>query len=198
MPTLYHNRVALSLRVKVAEDVIEQHMPVSVEVVGQHLAREVSEFARRERLGYYPALSYFEEHGGIDPELVETARNVAWLSAQLVRDEVRTRLRPVFSNIRVEGVQSLAFTMPPVRPRHPNALISLTRHLTPDEIKLDLVVTMIQKRAGGESLERFTRHVVKRWLAKSFDAVEVTSARAVGGSGRGGEAASPLRRRQPS
>jgi hypothetical protein len=194
MTSLYHNKVALALRVKIAEDVIEQHMPVSVEVIGRQLCEEVDTYARRERLGYYPPLSFFEEYGGIDAELLETARNVAWLAAQLVREEVRTRLRTVFSSIRIEAVQSVAFSMPTIRPSQPNALINLARHCTPDEIRLDIVATLIQKREPGENLERFARNVVHRWLSKSFDAVEVTSARIVASTVPGGESGSgPLR-----
>jgi hypothetical protein len=194
MTKLYHNKVALALKVKIGEDVIEQHIPVSVEVIGTQLSEEVDAYARRERLGYYPPLSFFEEYGGIDAELLETARNVAWLAAQLAREEVRTRLRTVFSNIRIEAVQSVAFSMPTTRPSQPNALINLTRHCTPDEIRLDLVATLIQKREAGEGLERFARNVVHRWLSKSFDAVEVTSARVVSSASAGSENGSlPLR-----
>jgi hypothetical protein len=194
MSKLYHNKVALALKVKVAEELIEQHMPVSVEVIGRHLAEEVDAYTRREHLGYYPPLSYFEEYGGIDSEVLETARNVAWLAAQLVREEVRTRLRAVFSNLRIEAVQSTAFSMPGARPTQPNALTNLTRHVTPDEIRLDLIATLIQKREPGANLERFARNITHRWLVKSFDVVEVTSARLIStASSTGGAGPQPLR-----
>jgi hypothetical protein len=179
MPPLHLSKIALTLVLQVSEDVLDRYLPASAQVVGEELAREVSEHVRAEKLGYYPALDYFQSQGGVEKSLLEAAEHISWLVATLVRDEIRKRLRPVFSSVSIQAVQPVAFTMPPVRPNQPNAHVALTKHYTPDTVKVNLLVTLFQKVEAEEGLEKLADHMLWRWLKDVFESVEVTSAQLV-------------------
>jgi len=174
---LHVTRIGLAVTLQVPHEALERHAASSPAVVGEQLAEAVAAYVRAEGLGYYPALDYFREAGGVDPELIAAADAIAWLAATLARNEVRVKLRPVFSSVNVQGLQAVAFTLPPVRPRQTDALQRLARHYTPDTLKLDLKVSLIQKRPPAEGIERLASHMVYKWLKANFTSVEVTSAR---------------------
>ena len=170
-------RVALAVRVVVAPDALEEHAAASVEVVGAELARQVADYVREHRMGYYPALDFFHERKGVDRDLLDAADNLAWLTTRLVREEVRKRLRPLFASMQFNAVQSLAYTMPTVRPGQPNALTHLTGHYTPNAVRLDLTASIMTRHDTGQDMTGHSRHQVYRWLKEHFQSVEVTSCR---------------------
>jgi hypothetical protein len=173
--SLHFNRVHLTLRVTIDDEVLGQHSVASPEIVGGELASQVMEYSREHDLGYYPALDYFRTQGGIDSELLEAAESIGWLACNLAREEVTRKTRPVFSSVSFLAVQSLAFTMPTVRPGQPNALTLLAEHYSPNGVKLEMEVSLIQKRPADEGIERFSRQVVSRWLKPSFKTLEVSA-----------------------
>ncbi len=177
MSALHVARFAIGLTVRVPHEALERHSASSPAAVGEALAEAVHAAVREQGLGYYPALDYFREAGGVDPELIAAADALAWLAATLVRNEVRTKLRPVFSTVNIQGLQAQAFALPPVRPSQPNALARLAAHYTPDTLKLDLRTSLIQRRPPAEGIERLAAHMACKWLKASFESIEVTSAR---------------------
>jgi hypothetical protein len=176
MPRLLATRVALTLLVGIPPAVFERHLPSSPQLVGRLLAEAVVHYEREHGLGYYPALDFFQEQGGVDPELPNAAENIAWLGSSLVREEVQVRLRGVFANVKIQSIQCQAFAMPTVRPHTPDALERLSEHFTPDRIKLDLLVTLFRKEDAAEGMERMARNMVHHWLKDSFEFMEITSA----------------------
>lgn len=180
MTKLYLNRIALTLVLRLAEPVLARHLPSSPRVVGETLAGQVRCYVQQEGLGYYPALDYFRDlPEAVDPQLLDAAEHIAWFTCNMARDEVRRKLRPVFSNLTFESIQSLAFTLPPVRPSQPNAAADLARHYTPDTAKIVLVASSFQKTEMPEALSKWASHLAYRWLEESFDHIEVTSAQAL-------------------
>lgn len=173
------NRIALNILVRLPEHVFERHLPSSPYVIGTELADQVVAYVREHELGYYPALDFFENNGGLDPELIEAASHTSWFVANLVREEIHRKLRPIFASLSFQSVQTVAFTMPTVRPAQLNAYNELVEHYTPDTIKVGLVVGVFQKRENDEALTRWARHTAYRWLKNSFEEFEVTSAMAV-------------------
>jgi len=171
--------VAAHLVLRVSPEVLERQSAASPAAVGAELAEAVDGYARREGLGYFPALSYFKEVGGVDATLLEAADHLAWLAGELVQEEVRRRLRQVFSRVEVESLQPVAFTMPPVRPSQGDALAQLTRHYTPDTLKLGLLLTSLQKQTVPLGMEQFVRRTLWRWLRERFAAMDIASARLV-------------------
>ncbi|MDZ7804479.1 hypothetical protein [Thiohalophilus sp.] len=174
---LQFSRVAASFVVQVSRPVLEQHMVASPEVVGEELARQVALYAQQNSLGYYPALDYFLEHGGVDAELLNAVESMTWLVTGLVREEIKTRLRPVFSNIRFESIQTLAYTMPSVRPGQNNTLLRLGEHFTPDRVKVAIVATSIRHRDTPETAVKMAERMIWRWLHEHFEKIEITHTR---------------------
>lgn len=179
MAGVYHHKVFINLKVQMLDDVWEEHMAASPAVVGERLAESVDQYVREHQLGYYPALEFFRDQGLIDKDLLDAADNIAWLMARLAREEIRKCLRAAFSSVSFETVQTLAFTMPTVRPGQADAYQKLVEHFTPDALKIDLVVNLIRKNPESEGLERFAKQVLTRWIKDSFANVEVTGARTI-------------------
>ena len=177
--SLHLTRVALSLVVTLPEHIFDRHLPCSPHVVGDELMSQVIDYAQRERLGYYPPLDYFQQQGGIDQDLLDAAENVSWFASNVARDEIRRKLRPVFSSVTFQYMQTVAFTMPTVRPGQPNVHLELARHFTPDTIKVGLVVSSFQRTENDESMTKWARHLVYRWLKGSFDSLQVNSAEVI-------------------
>ena len=171
--------VALAARMRIPPHVFDRYLPASPVRVGEELAEAVQAWVRENRLGYYPALEYFRDREDFDKDLLDAADHIAWVATSIVREEIQTKLRPVFSSVRFDALQCLAFTLPPVRPGQANAAQRLARHYTPDHVKVDLSLSLLRREQPREGLERFASHVVCRWLKPAFLSLEVTAARMV-------------------
>ena len=176
MKQLNLSRIAVSLQVKMPAEAIEQHSAASPYIVGEQLARQVAAYVQHERLGYYPALEYFRNVEAIDPDLLEAAESISWLVCGLVQQELKTRLRGVFSNLKIESIQTVAYTMPAIRPGSSNALHDLAQHYTPVQVRINLVVTSIRRHDNDQDVAiKLARHQICRWLKDHFAALEITS-----------------------
>jgi len=189
MTRLYMATVALTVRLRLSEEVMASYLPASPQVVGEEVAQAVQAIVRTQKLGYFPALEYFRAEEGIDEGLLDAVDHIAWLATSVVREEVRRRLRPVFASVRFSALQSTAFTLPPVRPGQPRAMELLARHYTPDTVKADLLLDLVQKGAppasdgeeasDDDALGRLAGQMVSRWLSPCFAELEITAARTV-------------------
>jgi hypothetical protein len=171
--------LALSLTVSLPPHIFERHLPSSPFVVGEHLADEVMRYVQANNLGYYPALEYFKLRDGIDKDLLETAEHISWFDCKIVKEELPRKLRPAFRDIAFDLVQTVAFTMPGVRPGQLNARHALAIHYTPDTVKIAMKVTARCDDHSGESVASWARQSVYRWLKDCFHPIEVTSVRAL-------------------
>jgi len=133
----------------------------------------VDVFARRERLGYYPALDYFQGNAGLDPHLLRAAREMGDAVAAHVRAVAAETLWPVFSQVRVTRTQVAAFTMPRVSMSAPDAPNALAAHYLPNRVRLELDLAAIEKGAPPEGIERFFGTKAMRNLMDRFETVEV-------------------------
>lgn len=180
MPKLHIIRVSLTVHLKVAEEVLSQHLAASPLVVGEELARQIDAYVREHKLGYYPPLEFFDEvDPGIDSDLIDTMRGIGWFVSNLAQTEIDHRLRAAFSEVNIQDLRLLAFTMPQVRPSQPNAVFELARHFTPDTVKAVLELSNIEKRAELEGMDKLAEHKVMRWLEPHFEAVEITTSHLV-------------------
>ena len=170
-------RIAAHLEVTLSAEALARHAPASAPEVGAALAEAVDAYARAHALGYYPALGYFREVAGVDSTLLDGASALAWLAGELAQEEVRRCLRQVFSRVDVQSLQSVAFTLPPVRPRQAHAIEQLARHYTPDTVKLGLLLTSLQRQPAALGMEQFVRRTLWRWLRERFAAMDIASAR---------------------
>ncbi len=175
------DNVSLTVILTVRLEDLDSHSAPSAAVVGRELAIQVAEYARKHRLGYYPALEYFQEsEREVDKELLGAADNLSWLATTRVREEVREHLRPVFSSLRFDAMQNLVYTMPRVRPGKPSSLLKLAEHFTPNRVRLELTAQIMNRNGEDRDLKRYSTHLVHRWLKEHFDNIEVTSCRQQG------------------
>ncbi len=166
----------MTMTATVPQHIFERHLPSSPYVVGEELADQVIRFVQQRGLGYYPALAFFQEQGGVEKDLLDAAGHMSWFVCKMVREEVQRKLRPVFSSIVFDSIQTLAFTLPAVRPHQLNARHALVRHYRPDTVKVVFTASAFQRHAGDEALVKWARQVVYRWLKDSFHGLEITSA----------------------
>ncbi len=170
--------VSLSILITVKLEDLDSHSSAVAALVGKELARQVAAYEKKNHLGYYPAMEYFQESArGVDADLLDAADNLAWSATKLVREEVRKSLRPVFSSLRFDAMQNLLYTMPRVRPGKPSAQQQLAEHFTPNKVRLELTAQIMNKDDVEKDLKRYTSHLVHRWLKEHFESIEVTSCR---------------------
>ena len=171
------DHIALTLRLTLAEKDIWQHLPAAAGQVGSELAGFVDRYCREHQLGYYPAIEYFRQVAEADQELIDHLEQLAWEVSRKVREQLQSRLRPVFSSVKFRSVQTEAFALPPVRPSQPSALEQLVSHYTPNSVRVELLASLLRKDDDqrGDAMEGYARKMVHRWLSDIFDDVEVTA-----------------------
>lgn len=179
MAGLRFAKVALAVRAQVPGEALERYLPFPPRFVGEELAGQANSYVLEQGTGYFPALDYLRDQGIVDKDLYDAAEQAGWMATQLVREEVQVRLRPVVASLTFQSILCTAFTMPTVRPRELNALQRLADHYTPDRVKVELLVSLLQRGDPREGLERLASELVFRWLSSAFASVEVTGARSV-------------------
>jgi hypothetical protein len=177
--SLHFTQVAVSLIVQVPETSLARHLAASPSVVGQELAQKVLSYEHTHHLGYFPAIDYFIQQGGIDEELLDALQNITWVVTNMVQNELRIKLRPVFSQIKFDAIQTMAYTMPQARPNDANALEKLIRHYSATNVKVSLTATLIQKIQDNEAAARMATSMCYRWLKPHFSTIEVTSSKVI-------------------
>jgi len=173
MAKLHLNKIHISLKARVPHGVLEKHLASSAEVVGHNLTEQVVDYVNANKLGYFPALDFFQNEPGIDPDLMDAAETIGWFASKYAREEIQRKMRPFFSSISFQSVQVVAFTMPSVRPSQLNAWHDLLAHYTPDVVKLDLIASVLKKNDRQDGLSNWSRQLFRRNLEGSFQELEV-------------------------
>ena len=150
MTHIHTRAIILTLDLGVDSDKLERHLAASPRVVGAELAAQVDDCVIRQRLGYYPALAYFRDQGGVEADLLKAQDDIAWFVTNWMQSEVQRLLRRQFSQLRFDSVQATAFTLPKVRPNQTNAMDQLARHFTVDRVKMLIEATTAGKQADGD------------------------------------------------
>ena len=97
----------------------------------------------------------------------------------MVRNEIRIKLRPVFSTIKFETIQLLAYTLPSVRVNDTSLTEKLLEHFSATTVKVNLTATLVQKFSDKEAAEKLAKNLAYQWLKGSFASVDVTSCKVV-------------------
>jgi hypothetical protein len=178
--------VALTIQVVMASERLEAQLNTAERSLGRTLAERVDAIVRSEKLGYYPALDFFEDHPDMDPDLIGMVKAIAAQIRKRVKREVQTHLWPVFSSVQIERATTLAFTLPRMSPAQPDALARLAQHYFPNAVRLELVLTTLDKQHRLDEAEKFSSSKVVRNLRDAFESVSVTATRRLtGNSDRG-------------
>lgn len=173
--------VALTIQVVMAPERLEALSNAAERDIGRTLAERVDTIVRAQRLGYYPALDYFEDHPGMDPALIGMVKSLAVQIRKRVKREVQTHLWPVFSSVQIERATTLAFTLPRVTPAQADALARLAQHYFPNTVRLELVLTTLDRQHRLDEAEKFSSSKVVRNLRDAFESVSVTATRRLTG-----------------
>ena len=173
--------VALTLQVVMAPERLDALLNEAEKNIGRSLAGRVDTIVRSEKHGYYPALDYFEGHAGMQPELLVMVKTLAAQIRKRAKRDVLTHLWPVFSSVHIERATTLAFTMPRVTPAQPDALVRLAQHYFPNTVRLELVLTTLDKQHRLDEAENFSSQKVIRNLREVFESVNVTTTRRLNG-----------------
>ena len=175
MASLHTVKAVLSATVVVPDLVFERHSGFCPHRVAEQLAEQLDAYARQESLGYYPALDYGRERGAVDEQLIAALDQLTWLASSLVREELRSRLRPLFASVQVQSMQALVYSMPQVRPGQASTARRLVEHLTPNRVRFDLLLTLLRKSADSVGLEAYIRGVCHRHLSQAFDTIDIAN-----------------------
>lgn len=177
MSPLHITTIAIALRVRVPRAALMKHLPASPYALGMDIAKQTHDYVMHAHLGYYPPLDFLQTQSVIDSYLFDAAQHVAAVSGEYVRQCIMEKLIPIFSSVRFQAMHIQAFTLPAIRPGQPHAVEHLAGHYTPDIVKCDLLLSMVQKQKSEQGLERYTSTTVKHRLAEEFKELEITSVR---------------------
>ena len=175
------DKVLVTIDVQLKPDVLQQYLPRSANVIGKALAQIAEQHQHENNTGYYPVIDFFKSLDGVDPDLITSAEQVAWLVSKLARETIQSKLRPIFSSVSFQSIQTLAFSMPKVRPNQKDAIEQLAKHYTPDSVKIELVLTMMRRDSdeNDDRAEPYARKMMFRWLENAFESIEVTNSKAI-------------------
>ena len=173
MTQLHITKIHISFRIKIPHEILEKHLAASVEIVGEALTQNVVDQVNEKKIGYFPALEFLQKQGGLDEDLVDAAETIGWFSSKFAREEVQKKMRSFFSTLSFKSIQTLAFTMPNVRPNQINAYQALVDHYTPNTVKLDVIASLLKKEKL-EGIENWAKQLFKRNLSEAFNDFEVT------------------------
>ena len=148
--------------------------------MGPSLSGQVNRYARENKLGYYPALDFFKQNQGVDQELLDTAEHISWLVCEWAQRQIRLRLREPFSNVQFDQVQSVAYSMPRVRPSAAGAEELLAEHFTPDSVRLTVITSSIERsNINLQGYEKLAVHKFRRWLDPVFESIGISDAHVI-------------------
>lgn len=176
---LHVARVSLNVQLKAPDYLLKKRLPASLIVLGNRVADQVISYCNRMQLNYYPALDYFQQQQAIEAYLLDAMEEASDITANLCRSEIFRLLTPVFSNVAIDSIQCLAYTMPTCRPGKQNSRKKLAEHYTPDLLKVQLTLSSIQRQQATPGFEKYVSSTVVRWLKEVFDEPRITAPRLI-------------------
>lgn len=177
MNSLHFATVAVALRVRVPRAALMEHLPASPYTMGMDIAQQTHDYVMHAQLGYYPPLDFLKTQNIVDGYLLDAAQHVATVSGEFVQQRITEKLVPIFSSVRFQAIHIQAFALPTIRPNQPHPVEHLARHYTPDVVKCDMLLSVVQKQKLEQGLDRYASTTVERLLTDTFEEFEITSAR---------------------
>ena len=169
-------KVALSLTLKVTETILDRHLVSSPRVMAKLLAAEIDTYVRENNTGYYPAIEFFRDKDGVDKELLKVFEETGWIVCKITRELLTTDLKPAFSNIQIQSIKPVAFTMPSIRLGQKDAFDQLVHHLIISNVKVGMIASSIEKISQTDDIEKIAERKIWRWLQEDFESIRVVSA----------------------
>lgn len=172
-------RVALTVQLTVARERLEPLLREADKQLSEAIAVRVDAWVREQKLGYYPALEFLVDQGVVQADELESLRALAATIRKRAKRDVQTQLWPVFSSVHIERAQSLAFMLPRITPGRPDARSELIRHYFPNEVRLELLLSSLDKMHRLEDVAAHSEQKVMRNLLDQFESVAVSAARKI-------------------
>jgi hypothetical protein len=173
------DKVLVTIDVQLKPEALRQYLPRSVGVIGLTLSAIAIDYVHQYKTGYFPAIDFFKTVDTVDPDLIVSAEQVAWLVSKLARETIQSTLLPIFSSVRFRSIQTHAFSLPKIRPGKSDTKKLLAEFYTPDSVKVELVLTMMRRDSDAEDgrAEPYARKMMFRWLEAEFESIEITSSK---------------------
>lgn len=159
-----------------AEVILQRHLVSSPRNMAKVLAKEIDAYVRTNKLGYYPALNYFRGRQGVDQELLKVVEETGLIVCRLAEELLISDLKPAFSNVQIQSIKPIAFSLPPVRLTTADHMEHLVHHLTVSNIKIGMVASSIEKLAETDDIGKIAERKIWRWLQEDFESIKVVSA----------------------
>jgi hypothetical protein len=148
-------------------------------LLGENLAGMVDSYVAEQGVGYYPALDFFRDHPeAVDPALLLLIDEVSRYCLDYTQQEIKRRLSHAFSHVQFQNVQCTAYAMPRVRPQRAQAPQELAGHYSPNHVKLELVLSSIQRRPL-EHIDEIAMHKVSRNAREPFESFKLLNTRVI-------------------
>jgi len=168
--------VTVELVVTLSDDALEQQFGELVSGIGATLAEAVSIVVDQEKLGYFPALTYFQDRDDFDLSMLASALHIYHMVCDSTRELVRAQLRTLLKGIEVDQAQALAETLPRVRPGQIDASYLLARHYSPAAVRLRISGEPRETVSGIPGVDEVTDHT-RSLLLQRFARVDIADAR---------------------
>jgi len=176
---LHFPKVSLTINATLPHSVIQNHVPGSVVDLGKIIAKNIDAYVGENKLGYYPALSYFTDTDAVEAFLLDAIDQVADVVQRLSEQGVLDTLTPIFSTVHIDSLRNRVYTLPTMRLKDRHVIEKLNQHYCADSVSFELQVTLIQRDENTDSLEGKVKKMVMRWLTDVFEEVDITSVRLV-------------------
>jgi len=173
------DKILLTLDVRLKTTDLLPYLPCSIATIGDALAEVAVQYETKNKAAYYPAIDFFKTCDDVDPQLIESAEQASWMVAKLARETIQKKLRPIFSSVQFLSIQTLAFSLPKIRPGQVDAREKLIDHYTPDTVKIELVLTMMRHDSDciDGRAEPYARKMIFRWLEPEFENITITASK---------------------
>jgi len=173
-------KVSLTVNTVISTETLMQEFGELALGMGPRLSEQVNRYTQENKLGYYPALDFFKQNQGVDQELLDTAEHISWLVCEWAQRQIRLRLREPFSHVQFDQVQSVAYSMPRVRPSMAGAQELLSEHFTPDSVRLTVITSSIERsNINLAGYEKLAVHKFRRWLDTVFESIKISDAHVI-------------------
>ena len=173
--TLHHYQASLSMSVETPAAALDQFIRFDLEKLLDALADAAIAYEKSEALDYYPALDYLVSGRAVSEELFERLNSACRMSRLIAVDLIQTKLKAAFSRTRVVAVNHPAYHIPRISPRKRDVRAALKRHYRPHLLHVNLQLSQIHKHSVAADYDRFSRHLVHRWLSECFERIEILS-----------------------
>ncbi len=164
--------VSVELLVTISYQELADQFGDLVANMGQLLADQVLANEEQEKLGYFPALSYYQENETARIATLDSALHIYFMVRETTGGTVRANLRTLLRNIEIDQIQTVAESLPRVRPGDVDARHLLAHHYTPSSIRLHLKAEPRETVDGYPSPESIAGQV-QYLLGQRFAQIEI-------------------------